>query len=165
VNSRLELYNRDQIKSSLFADLYQNTQWSGSLAQRCLTALCERTVLDVPLTSGLAARESAASDPALVRHRYDPRDNVPCPVVSSYKELYFNGTAGQAITFWRQTMADLERVNYFGVAVRAQPNSISEYNSLFVVSLIKISNDLNACPPYTDLPYFYTSTNITLYQD
>lgn len=115
-------------------------------------AACRYEADGVPLATGFAGRKASAEDPTTIRTRLSVA-SVPCPVVSSYVELNFTGSAVDAVLHWREVSVDvLGTTTHFGVGVWNQPGG--DGAATLVVSLVRVGNNLGACPP-NNLPDFY----------
>jgi hypothetical protein len=127
--------------------------YTDSLSQPDRLATCRFEADGVPLATGFAGRKASAEDPATIRTRLSVA-SVPCPVVSSYVELSFTGSAIDAVLSWRQANIDvLGTTTHFGVGVwNQQPGG--DGVATFLVSLVRVGNNLGACPPNA-IPDFY----------
>ena len=144
------LYVRDFLFSSLSGAAPSYTD-SLSLPDRVAT--CRFEADGVPLATDFAGRKAIAEDPATIRSRLSVA-SVPCPVVASYVELSFTGSAVDAVLSWRQANIDvLGTTTHFGVGVwNQQPGG--DGVATFLVSLVRVGNSLGACPPNA-IPDFY----------
>jgi hypothetical protein len=159
LTARIERDYQHTIKRTLFANSPgggHRRSASSSLTQLALLGLCTLVTYDVPLSTGLDARQAAAADPAQVRTAYASAEGVSCPVVSNYVELHFAaGLAHEAMAYWQANhQAELRAATDYGIGVRALPAEGANVAS-FLLTLVTITNDPHHCPPIS-LPAFYS---------
>jgi len=148
---------RQHVRNFLFAGLRGAApSFAESLSQPDRLAACRLDADGVPLTTGFDARHASAADPATIRARLSVA-SVACPVVSSYVELSFSGSAADAVRHWRapERIGVVDAATHFGVGVWNQEEEAGgDGVATFVVSLVRVGNNLGACPP-NNLPAFY----------
>lgn len=163
--SRAELDDLKYVRSLLSVNLPGRPRHVTALGLRNRVAACQSDVDQLSLDADLEARRASAADPATIRARLRVID-MACPVVSSYNELSFTGTAAEAVRHWSAPeFADvLDRATHFGLGVwqlqeQHATTSKGKQVSTFLMSVVEVTNKLSECPPI-ELPAAYQTPTV-----